>query len=178
MRSCNFGNILPIKVPKNYEGKVNDFFTKLQSRQMFSMWNPVFTLLVRILLKSWTLLFKQYTVTAKTVSQLKSLEERKRLILTLEKKDLVWNCQYRIGTIFRNECWQQIWSDCEKKRTSQTWICFRHCPHTLSYDKYRRDWIQNCWWHKSSITALLSLCSKAQSRRNQHYSTVPELSVL
>ena len=66
------------------------FLTKnFQSHQNIITWNLVLTLPLRILLKPWTLSFKKDTFTAKTVSQLKCLEERKKLRFTLQMKDLV-----------------------------------------------------------------------------------------
>ena len=48
-----------------------------QVPQNSTFWNLVFTLPLRILLKLWSISFKKDTITAKTVSQLKWLEERK-----------------------------------------------------------------------------------------------------
>ena len=84
---CNFRNILPINVPKCYEGKIYVFWQKnFQSHQNSITWNLVFTLPLRILLKPWTFSFKKDTITAKTVSKLKCLEERKSLRFTLQMK--------------------------------------------------------------------------------------------
>ena len=55
------------------------FLTRnFQSLQNSTIWNLVFTLPLRILLKPWTLSFKKDTTTAEIVSQLKCLEERKK----------------------------------------------------------------------------------------------------
>ena len=55
------------------------FLTRnIPSREVFTIWNLVFTLPLRILLKPSTLSFKKDTITAKAVSKLKCLEERKK----------------------------------------------------------------------------------------------------
>ena len=87
---CKFRNIIPINVPKCYGGEIYVFLTRnFQNHQNLFTWNLVCTLPLRILLKPWTLLFKKDTITAKTVSKLKCLEERKTLRFTLQMKDLV-----------------------------------------------------------------------------------------
>ena len=66
------------------------FLTRnFQGRQNSNIWNLVFTLPLRILLKPWTISFKKDTITAKTVSELMCLEENKKLRFTLQMKDLV-----------------------------------------------------------------------------------------
>ena len=106
MGGCNFRNILPFNIPKSHGGKIYVFLDKNQSRQKSTIWDLIFTLPLRILLKPWTLWFKNDAITAKTVSQFKSLEERKK------KRDLVckwsiwyWILQYGSGTHFRKYCW-------------------------------------------------------------------------
>ena len=86
-----------------------------QSRQNSFIWNLVFTLPLRILLKPWTLSFKKDTITAKTVSQLKCLEERKKLRFTLQLKDLVLHPSVRFWDTFSEvmlvmnleQCWEE-----------------------------------------------------------------------
>ena len=66
------------------------FLTKnFQNHQNSITWNLVFTLPLRILLKPWTFSFKKDTITAKTVSKLKGLEERK--IWDLPRKWRIWS---------------------------------------------------------------------------------------
>ena len=93
------------------------FLTRnFQSRQNFTIKNLVFTLPLRILLKSRTLWFKIDTITTKTVSQLKCLEERKELRFTLWMKDLVLHCSVRIWDTFSEvmsvmnleKCWEEM----------------------------------------------------------------------
>ena len=45
------------------------------------------------------------------------------------------------------------------KRTSQTRIWFRHCPHTLCHDIHWPDWVQYRWRHEDSVAAFLSFRS-------------------
>ena len=66
------------------------FLTRnFQICQNSTLWNLVFTLPLRILLKLWTLSFRKHTITAKAVSQLKCLQELKKLTFTLGMKDPV-----------------------------------------------------------------------------------------
>ena len=153
------------------------FLTRnFQSQQNYFTWNLVFTLPLRILLKPWTFSFKNDTITAKTVSKLKCLEERKRLRFTLQMKHPVLHSLVRIWDIFSEVMLVMNLCNVERKSTSQTRICLRHFPHTLSHDIHRPDWVQNRWWHKSSITALLSFYFEAQVWRHYKYWTVHELS--
>ena len=79
----------PSMYPNVTEEKFMFFDKKFSTSSEFTIWNQFFNLPLRILLKRCTLSFKKDTITAKTVSQLKCLEERKKLRLTLQMKDLV-----------------------------------------------------------------------------------------
>ena len=73
------------------------FLTRnFQSHPNSITWNLVFTLPLRILLKPSTFSFKKDTITAKTVSKLKCLEERKRLRFTVQMKHPVLHSLVRI----------------------------------------------------------------------------------
>ena len=80
------------------------FFDKknFQSRQISIIWKLVFTEL-RILLKQLPLSFKKDTITAKLLSQLKCLQEHKKLRFTLQVKDLVLPSLVRIWDKFFEE---------------------------------------------------------------------------
>ena len=65
------------------------FTRNVRSHKNSITWNLVFTLPLRMLLKPSTFSFKKDTITAKIISKLKCLEERKKLIFTLQKKDPV-----------------------------------------------------------------------------------------
>ena len=71
-----------------------------QIRQKSTIWNLVFTLPLRILMKPWTLSFKKDTITAKYVSQLRCLEVREKLRFALQMKDLVLHSLVRIWDTF------------------------------------------------------------------------------
>ena len=76
----------------------NSFFLiekNFQSWLNFTIWNPVCTLPLRILLKPWTLWFKKDIIRAKTVLQIKCLEECKKRKFTLQMKDMVLNSLVR-----------------------------------------------------------------------------------
>ena len=68
--------------------------------QTFIIWNPVFTLPLQIVLKPWALWFKKDTITAKTVSQLKCLEQHEKSTFTLQMKDLVSHFSVPIWVTF------------------------------------------------------------------------------
>ena len=80
-----FQKNLPVLVPKYTEGKFMFFDeTNFQSRLIFTIWNLVFALALRILLKPLTNSFKKDTNTVKAASQLRCLSERKKLAFTLQ----------------------------------------------------------------------------------------------
>ena len=82
------------------EGKLT-FFDKKPSRlsELYYL-EPGFTLPLPIFLKLWTFSFKKDTITAKTVSKLKCLEEHKKLRFTLQMNDLVSHSLVRIWDEF------------------------------------------------------------------------------
>ena len=96
--------ISEISYPSRYqnvtEGKFMFFDKKFQSHQNSFNWNLVCTLPLRILLKPWTFSFEKDTITAKTLSKLECLEERKNLRFTLQMKDPVLHPLVRIWDIF------------------------------------------------------------------------------
>ena len=147
-----------------------------QSRHNCTIRNLVFTLPLRILLKPWTLSFKKDTITAKSVSQLKCLEENKKLRFTLPMKDLVLHSLLRIWDIFSEvmlvmkleNCWE------EKDLTNQN-LLTTLSAYTLSW--YTRTWLSTI----SLVTQRLPCCVaflffEAQGWRRYNYWTVHELS--
>ena len=101
MGGCNSRNILPNNVPKCHRGKIYVFWQEtFENRQNSTIWNLVRTIPLQILLKPWKLSFLVDTITAKNVSQLKCLEERKKLRFTLHMKDLVLHYLVRISDTF------------------------------------------------------------------------------
>ena len=107
MGCCSFGKFLPINASMYQNVTVEKFLffwwkKNIQSRPRLNstIWKPVSTLPIRILLKLWTLSFKKDTITAKTVSQLKCLEERKNLRFTLQLKDLILHSLIQIWATF------------------------------------------------------------------------------
>ena len=83
---CKSRDILSSMYQMSRKEKLCFLTRNFQSRQNSTIWNLVFTLPFRILLKPWTLSFKKDTILAKIVSQLKCLEERKKFRFTLQKK--------------------------------------------------------------------------------------------
>ena len=103
--------------PSMYQNVTKGKFVLLtknfQSRQVFIIWNLVFTLPFWILLRPWTISFNRKTITGIAVSQLYCLEERKRLRFILEMKDLALHFLLQPERHFWKECWQWIWCDVE-----------------------------------------------------------------
>ena len=71
-----------------------------QNRQKPTIWNLVFTLPLLILLKPRTLSLKKDTITAKIVSRLKYVEERKTLRFTFQVKNTVLHYLVRVSDTF------------------------------------------------------------------------------
>ena len=80
MGGCSFGISYPSMYHHGTEGKFMLFLESFRSRRNFTIWNLVFALLLRILLKPRTFSFRSHTNTAKAVSQLRGLKERKKLV--------------------------------------------------------------------------------------------------
>ena len=86
---------------QNVTQKKSCFLIKnFQIRQKTFNWNPVFTLPIQILLKLWTLSFREDTTTAEAAMQLKCLEVLNKLRFTLQKKDLVMQFLLRTWDTF------------------------------------------------------------------------------
>ena len=80
----------PLMYQNVTEGMFMFFDEKFQTRLNFTIWKPLFTLPLQMLLRPWKLSFKRNAITVKAVSQLKCLEERKNLRYTLQMEDLVF----------------------------------------------------------------------------------------
>ena len=131
---------------------------KFQSGQNSTVWNLVLTLPLRILLKPSTLSFKKNTITAKILSQLKCLEERKkngRSGLAFFSTDL-WHI---FGSIVGDKFGVMLRGKGPHKQEFANAIVH----HTPSHDIHRPDWVQNRWRHKGSITVLPFFFSKLKS---------------
>ena len=105
----------------------------------FTIWNPNFTVPLRILLKPWTLSFTKDTVLAKAVSQLISLDERKKLRFTLKMKNLVFQFIVRTWDKFLVAMFAMKleWCCKEKDLTNQNLPVLS--VNTLSW--YTRTWL-------------------------------------
>ena len=126
---------------------------KVPSPQSSTIWNLVFTFPLRILLKPWTLSFRKDTITAITASQLKCLEECKKLRFTLQMKDLVLHSLVRIWDTFSEvmlvknleKCWE------EKGLTNQNTL--------TTFSAYTLSWYTQTWSSTlSSATRRLQFC--------------------
>ena len=109
----------------------NSSTKNFKSRRNFISWNLVFTPPVRILLKPWTLSFKEDTIKARVVTPLKCLEERKNLRYTKQFKYLVLHSSVRTWYTFSEVFLAWIWRDLWKKTPSETNFFFIVCIHSF-----------------------------------------------
>ena len=110
----NFGNILSNNVPKFHTEKVYVLDKNLSKWSEFYYLEPCADPSITDILKLWTLSFKKDTIAAKTVSQLKCIEELKKLRFTLEMKDMVLH--FLVRTWFwleRHERWKKNLCICQ-----------------------------------------------------------------
>ena len=85
----------PSRYQKNTEGELVFVKKNSRKRQQFTIWKLVFTLQLRILLRPEKFSFKRDTVTVKTVSKLKYLDEREKLRFIIQMKNLVLHSSVR-----------------------------------------------------------------------------------
>ena len=137
--SC-FKNFLPEPLnlsPKCYWGKFTFLTRNDQTFQNNNTWSQVSTIQLPILWKLWTCPFNRATITQKILSQSKCLEERTKVRFTSQLQNRVLHSLVRTWINFWNK-----YRIVDRYRTSQASICFCHCPHTLSHDIHRLDWVQ------------------------------------
>ena len=111
-----------------------------QSHLVSTIWNPVCTLALKILLKPWPFSFKKDTITAKTASQLNCLLRRQKLRFTLQMKCLVLHFFVWTWDIFSEKflarklewCWEEKDLINQNLRTTLS-------AYTLSW--YTRTWL-------------------------------------
>ena len=146
--------------------KSSCFMTRtLQNCSNFITWNPVFNHPLCKLSKVWLLPWESDTITAKDVSQLKCLKERRKKKFTWQIKNLVLPFITDSGHILGKNFLLAFGVIFERKESSKTWICLQHCEHTLSEDIHKPDWVKLCWCYKGSIAALLCHISKLEARK-------------
>ena len=96
--------ISEISYPSMYqnvtEGKFMFFDKKLSKSSEFYYLEPDLYPSITDFVEPMNILIQENTITAKTVSRLKCLEERKKLRFTLQRKDLVLHSLVRICDIF------------------------------------------------------------------------------
>ena len=89
---------------------------------------------------SWTLSIKKKTITAKGISPLKRLEERKKLRFTVEMKDLVLHCLVRTSDTFLEVRLAKSLEWCgEKKDLKNQSLLNTLSAYTISW--YTRTWL-------------------------------------
>ena len=153
------------------------FLTKdFQSHQNSITWNLVFTLPLRILLKPWTFSFKKDTITARTVSKLKCLEELKKLRFTFQMKDMVWNFfSTDLGHIFGSNVGNEfeVWLRGKGPRKPES--AYDIVRNTLSHVIQRPDWVQYRWRRRKLHCCVAFFLFEAQVWIHYNYWTVHEL---
>ena len=82
------------------KGKLVFFDENVHSHPNSTVWTPVSSLSLLILLKPFLLSFMKDIITAKALSKLKCLKERKNVKITLQRKDLVLRFLKRTGDTF------------------------------------------------------------------------------
>ena len=185
MGSCNFGNILPIKVLKCYcviEGKFKLFDeNNFQSCLNFTIWNPVLTVPLGILLTPWTATIKKDTIRARVVSSWKRLEKRKEFRFTVQRKDLfshslvklhLW---WQLAMLARNLewCWKEENFTNQNLITTLFTYTFSWCTRTRLGKKFLLT--------RRPIAALLFIISKLKvgdTISTAHYITYQTFSKL
>ena len=149
-----FRKHLTHQCPKMLQRESWCFLTRnSQNCQNSFIWNPIFTLPSRILLKPWTLSFKKQTITPKIVSQFKCLEELRKLRFTLQRRDLVSHSLVRalvkilVALLARNLewCWEKKDLIKQKRLTTLS-------TYILSW--YTRTWLSTM----SLATRRLQCC--------------------
>ena len=85
-------------------------------------------------------------------------------------------CSTDLGHIFRKKCGKRIWGTDDRKKSSWTRNCLRHCSYPFVYDlQQQSSRVQHCSRHKSSLATMLSLYLKAKRRRHYNNWRVHEL---
>ena len=121
------------------KGKFTFLKKNFQNLQSSNIRNLVFTPALRILLRPSTLSFKKDTITAKTVSQLKCLEERKKLKFTLQMEDLLLRSLVRTWDKFWKVLLEITFVSCwEKKDLTDLNL-------TTTFSAYIPSWYIQTW---------------------------------
>ena len=156
-------------------GNVDVFWEKNQSRLNFTIWNPVSTSPLRLLLRPWALFFMKDTTTAKTLSSWSVAMIPKR-----------WNlpCKWRIWFAFFST---DLGHFTGSNVANDFGVMLREKrPHKLEFayeivrirfhDIHGSDWVQNLWRIDGPIAALLFFHFKSQISTKYNNWTVYELS--
>ena len=155
MGGCNFGNILPIKIPKCHWGKVCFLIEKI-FKAVWILQSGIWSLPLQYgYCWSHEHSHSRKTITAKAVSQLKSLQGRKKLRFALQIKDLALHSLVRTWDIFSvamlamklGWCWE------EKDLTNQNLLT------TLS--AYTLPWYTRTWLITTSLATQRPHCCVA-----------------
>ena len=157
------------------------FLKNFQSRQSFTCWNPVFSLRLRIWLNHKTRSFRSDAIAAKAVSQLNSVEKRKKLRTILQLRNLVLHFVVRIWDklleieLAMNTSRYRNQDDLRKETFAHDIVAYILYWYTQSWLSTRVD---NCWWHINSNAALPYFYFKAKIWGHCNYWKVLELSEL
>ena len=159
MGGCNFRNIPTINVPKSHGGKVNVSWQETFKVVRILLSDPSLYPSVTDFVEVMNTLIQERYHHSENCITVKVPRRTQNVEIYLAKKDLVLPSLVRIWDTF-SEVMLVLWSTVERKRTSRSRICLRHCTHTLSLDIHGPDWVQYRRRHESSIAALLCFFSK------------------
>ena len=139
MGGCNFGKILPINVPKCHGVKVHVFCQKLsKSSQFFYLEPGLYRFITEIVEAMNTLFQERHNHSESCITVKVSRRTQKNEIHLANERSALAFFSSDLEHIFGcNDSNEFGWSNVERKRTSQTTICSRLCPHAPSHDIHR-----------------------------------------
>ena len=168
MGGCNFGNILPINVPKDNRGEFNFFDKKLsKSTSTFSI-EPGLYISITDIVEAINTVTQERNNHNETCITVKVSRRTQKLVIMLANASTgLAFCSTDWGDIFGNNVGNEFGI-----------LMIGKGPHEpkFAYDIVRIRSLQHCWRHKSSPATMLSFYLKATGRRHYNNWTVHELS--
>ena len=139
MGGCNFGKILQVNVPKCHSGRFTFLIETFPNLSELYNLKPSFHPSIAANVEAINSLIREchiYSKSCMTVTKTRKTQEGETYFAN-ERSGLAKFIS-DLGCL-RKHCWQKIWSDFERKITSQTRYCLEHCQFTLSHDIHRPD---------------------------------------
>ena len=158
MVGCNFRNVLPINVPK-YNGEKIQVF-----------WWETSKIYVNLHSGTWSVHFHHRHCGSHEYAHSRDKQPQRNLHNSQGFSQNAKSCNYARKTIplvlhsvapncftFLVKMWERIWSPDDRKRSSLTRICLRHCSYPFADDWQPSSRVQHCWRRKSSHATMLCL---------------------